>query len=1157
MAFLKSLAVIVTACILAPLLPRAAAATLTTRKMLAEFNSPASIKHIRIYGSGVSMQLNTNRRYIHHGTGSLEIIANEAKNRQPLSGVRPAIVMALAKPRNLKHYREISLWVYVPASAAAHFFGRYDVRLAVNRGNPYWSFADVSPGWNHVVWNFARHPQNAIAGSGSGSTTRLPIIHSLTINLGPLMSGYGLAKIYLSDIRLVPMRRLVSTQAEALESVLGDDDSWSRRYQAVGRLRAIGGLQVLPALINATNDHVPLVRGAARRAMSAVVETLGIKARGDLQDAMRIGTPRERKTVVELISRLGPRRLGKWVIPEIKRALLDNDFYVRQAARHGLTSLGITEAQFTAYLVKLLPDAQRRGAALRCLAEIGPGARTAIPAELRIIRNAHDPLKLRLWALRAVWWTQQRFISPADWVLALNPHSNKVYRHLTDLAMRRLEKAGMPGAVQLAAALAHSGSAVVQARAAEALSHVPAKLLFAVAPELINALHNPARYVAWQARYDLHRIYPSKYPLEFTAHRTASAKAPTPSVTRAGNDVIFNNGIVRMVFDRAGIDPGPVSIQLDGGPNLVHARWVHHILAFRKSKANNMFERQWMQKLGGCPINKHFQQHVITEKNGDLQYVYTFPAAGAAPLTWEEHYVLRRGDHGFYLYFLLKNMTGKAMPNSIYPGNVQSIALEFNLLVAATRSLFTTKMLSDNLRGPTSFGFPRQNYLQYPDIYQATWRLPNGEVDAKHEWNNYEQMSHVLGLAGPKYGLWLVLPSYSFLDGTEPTLEMNGFVGPLFIVSMDKKYYVPIGEYVGAHWQKLYGPMYFYLTSGPNTDAQWIAAKRQALRQQARWPFGWVHNRAYHQRGAVVGKVKIAGVASPRKAWVILARPPKKVPPDLYGSWLRNINPYMYWTRAKADGSYAIKNIEPGHYDLFVWKSGILGEARRNGIVIKNGITQRLATIQLTPLSFGKTLWQIGVPNRTVTEFRNGGNFHIWENYLRYAMDFPHGVNYVIGKSTPGRDWNYVQPAIVQGHHTPTTWNIRFNLKAIPAGSPVLTIVCGGRYARLNVFANGHLIGHIHTNIGLQYIRTAPYGELIIKNFRFRRRWLRAGKNIISLSFSSHLPGGFVKGIYRATLVKRAVGRKVRANWTSFMAYDCIRLSMSTHPVAAMPAHGQ
>ncbi len=1107
-----------------------AATELTTRKVLVGFNSRQSMRGIRIFGSGVSMKLNTNPKYIHSGAGSMEIIADEAKNKNPQGGVRPGIVIPLSKPVNLKHYRAISLWVYVPKAAAAHFFGRYDVRLAVNGGNPYWSFADVSPGWNDIVWNFARHPQNAIAGSGSGATRFLPVMRTLNINLGPLMSGYGLAKVYLGDIRLVPMRRLVSTTAEELESEVGDDDSWSRRYQAVERLKAIGGLRVLPALLEATEDSVPLIRGTARRAVDAVVASVGKSARGDLLDAMHIGTPRMRLAVVELLVDMGPRKLGQWVIPELKQALLDNDFYVRRAARYGLAHLGISQRQSAEYLMTLLDQPTVRYAAIRALAEIGPAAKPAIPAELRILRQPGNPLTLRLWALRAVWWTHERYLKPGDWVLALHPHSNAVYRHLTDLAMLRLEKAGAAGVTVLTHALSASQDPVVRARAAEALGHVTLKALAAAVPALRKALHDPAAYVGWQARYDLHRLYPGRYSL--AAHPASRRQAAAVTITHRGDETIFSNGIVRMVFNKTSIDPGPVSVQLDNGPNMVHSRWVHHILAFRKSKATNMFERQWLQKLGGSPINKNFQQAITHDSRGEAEYVYTFPATRTAPLTWEEHYVLRRGNHGFYVYFLLKNMTGKAMPNSIYPGNAQSIALEFNFLVAATRSLFKTKMLADNLRGPISLGFPRQNYLQYPDIYQATWRLPNGEVDAKHEWMNYEQMSHVLGLAGPKYGLWLIFPSRSFLDGTEPLLQMTSFVGPLFIIGMDKKYYVPSCTYISAHWQKLYGPMYFYLNTGANTDAMWIAAKRKALQKQKQWPFAWVHNKAYHQRGSVTGTVKLANGRSPRNAWVILSLPPKKVPKNLYGDWLRNINSYMYWTRAKADGSYTIKNIEPGRYDLFVWKSGILGEARRNGIVVKNGRTDTEPAITLTPLSFGKTLWQIGTANRTVTEFRNGGNFHIWENYLRYGKDFPHGVNYIIGKSTPARDWNYLQPALVPGRHTPTTWNIDFKLKKVPAGSPVLTLVCGGRYASLNVFANGHKIGHIHTNIGLQYVRTAPYGELIMENFHFPRKLLKAGNNTVSLSFASALPGS------------GKIARKVRANWTSFMAYDCIRLSM-------------
>ncbi|MDA8378093.1 MAG: hypothetical protein M0Z50_13760, partial [Planctomycetia bacterium] len=88
----------------------------------------------------------------------------------------------------------------------------------------------------------------------------------------------------------------------------------------------------------------------------------------------------------------------------------------------------------------------------------------------------------------------------------------------------------------------------------------------------------------------------------------------------------------------------------------------------------------------------------------------------------------------------------------------------------------------------------------------------------------------------------------------------------------------------------------------------------------------------------------------------------------------------------------------------------------------------------------------------------------------------------------------------------------------------------------LTILANGHDIGHIHTSIGLQYVRTAPYGELIIENLRFARDILHTGWNHIALTFAG-THGQSNRHIRRA-----------RQNWTSFMAYDCIRLSMGSRP---------
>ncbi len=1112
------------------------------RRVLKRFDAPSSLDSVRILGKGVSGRINTNGKHIHSGKGSLEIVADQKQNagkwvRPFLSIPTPAI--------KLSKYREITLWVYVPKRAAKHFFGRYDVRLSVNHGHPAWSLADVSPGWNHVVWNFARRPQNAIAGSGSESTRSLPTMHRLEISFGPLMNNYGMARIYVDDIRLVPMRRLVSRTREQLEAVLGNDESWSRRYQAVMRLRKIGGLRVLPALLSAANDFTSLIRAQSRRAVFSVVKAVGRRAAPDLRDALAIGPPRTRRAVVAMLGKLGPEKLGPWVIPSLRRALLDNDYFVRHAALASLRQLGTPYGSSAKYLAaKLnLSNPRQCRAAIRCLSEIGPTAKPAIPAMLALARDGKAPLKLRCWAVRAVWWTHERYLTPADWALPLALRPGQVFRHLIDLAMMRLERGGAKALPVITHALLTAKNPVVRARAAEILDHMDPAQAKAASADLRQAMHDHVWYVRWQARQDLARI--TKFtsagaragrPHQPRALERIAHAAPPVTVTKKGNTVIFDNGRVQMVFKKTSINPGPVSVRLNGGPNEVHARWVKSILAFRKSPANNMFERQWLQKLGGSPIDKHFQQKIIQQSPRQAQYVFTFPAEGPAWLEWQEHFVLRRGKSGFYVYFVLRNTSGKAKPRSVDTGDAQSVALEFNFLMAATRHLFTRKILSDNLRGPTSFGFPRDDYLQFPDIYQATWRLPNGEVDAKHEWINFQDMSPVLGLAGPKYGLWMIFPSADYRGGTEPKLQLTAFVGPLFIISLENKYFVPSDVYIGAHWQKVYGPMFIYLNKGPNSESMWIDAKRQAQRQKRRWPFRWVTNKSYHQRGTVTGMVAIAGKHSPTRAWAILSLPKPHSPKNLYGQWLRNVGSYMYWTRVRPGGHFIIRNVHAGRYDLFVWKKGILGEVRKNGLVVRAGQTLRTGLTTLVPTHHGKLLWQVGVPNRGVGEFRNGRNFHIWENYLRYGMEFPHGVNYTIGKSNPRFDWNYLEPAVIEGHKTPTVWKIHFSLKRVPAGRPLLTLICGGRQARMNVLVNGHVVGRIHTNVGLQYVRTAPYGELLNEQFRFKRSRLRPGKNTVALSF--RIPAG-----------KRGNPRRlglVHQSWTSFMAYDVIRMEMES-----------
>ena len=256
----------------------------------------------------------------------------------------------------------------------------------------------------------------------------------------------------------------------------------------------------------------------------------------------------------------------------------------------------------------------------------------------------------------------------------------------------------------------------------------------------------------------------------------------------------------------------------------------------------------------------------------------------------------------------------------------------------------------------------------------------------------------------------------------------------------------------------------------------------------------------------------------------MLALPDDDIPESIeFGEWWRDVGSYHYYAAVDEDGSFEIPDVRSGTYDLFVWHEGIYGEYNRTGLVVKAGEKLEVGECVLAPRDSGHLLWQIGDPNRTMTEFKNGGNYHQWDTYLRYREDFPDDMHFEIGKSDPGRDWNYLQPAIVQGESEPTSAVVTFDVDLALPGDPVLTVVAGGRGARMEVLVNAEKIGDVRIdNIGLQHIRTVPYGELTVHRYGFDRSLLQEEGNRLTLRFAG-----------------------ARQAWTSYIAYDFLRMELA------------
>ena len=473
---------------------------------------------------------------------------------------------------------------------------------------------------------------------------------------------------------------------------------------------------------------------------------------------------------------------------------------------------------------------------------------------------------------------------------------------------------------------------------------------------------------------------------------------------------------------------------------------------------------------------------------------------------------------GFYVYDIVR-----------HPINAAPIDLhDLDWIQRARADIFTYRYLHDQLQGAL---WPVSD-LKYKtpenEIINETYRFPDGRIWAKHMWKNNDLLSPVFGYCGANVGLWYVIPSYDLFGGIRPLCESSivheTTQGPVMSIPMENDYYGRGPTTITGEWSKIHGPFLVYVNSGPTRDAMWRDAKQRAVMEAQQWPYSWVDHPLFETNlGELRGRLRISDGSSAAGSCVILG--------DAASPWQQHQSPYLFWGYASGDGAFYIPKVRPGHYTLYAFVPGVMGEFRRDQIEVKAGGVSDTGTLQWTPERHGRLLWQIGIPDRGGREFKNGTTFRQWENYLRYRPDFPHDVNFVIGKSKEAEDWNYLQPAQVKGETKPVVWAINFDLPTMLSGEAFLTIALGStRDATMDVFVNDAKVGRLRypyadardaiDSIG---IRAGMYGRYTEDVLRFPASELKQGRNIVTLQ-----PTG-------------------RLNWLSYVLYDCVRLEVEEH----------
>jgi rhamnogalacturonan endolyase len=357
-------------------------------------------------------------------------------------------------------------------------------------------------------------------------------------------------------------------------------------------------------------------------------------------------------------------------------------------------------------------------------------------------------------------------------------------------------------------------------------------------------------------------------------------------------------------------------------------------------------------------------------------------------------------------------------------------------------------------------------------------------------------------MAGNGVGLWMILPGREYIDGGPLRQELTVHMDNVLLWMFQGTHFGAgaINLKAGQKWSLFYGPAFVYFNQGSSIDALWQDARIRAVSEETRWPYNFVNNPDYPlSRGTVIGQVKLGNGDSTKGAWAVLAPPGTK-------DWCQSSGGYTFWTRTDDSGHFVIPKVRPGSYTLFVSGANQFVDYRQDAIQVGPGKIIDLGTLTWKPVINGRTLWQIGVADRSTREFKNGDDVRHYDNFIRYAREFPDDVTFTIGKSEIDKDWNFAQWG---WYHKNPYWTIRFDEPKTLSGRATLTIgVCSSSDRHLQVKANGREIGVLN----LPKTGTAPYrsggqdSEYHVYTLRFDATWLKAGTNEITLGIEGAVP---------------------------------------------------
>ena len=498
---------------------------------------------------------------------------------------------------------------------------------------------------------------------------------------------------------------------------------------------------------------------------------------------------------------------------------------------------------------------------------------------------------------------------------------------------------------------------------------------------------------------------------------------------------------------------------------------------------------------------------------------------GMLPLEGELRYALGRGESGLHVSAVWSHRAGQPA----------MAAGEGRWAMKLNPRIFDFLTIDEERRRgmPSGADWDAGQRLDLKEARRMITGVRAGQVEHKYDYSAVLAETPAWGWTGSSHGvgLWMINPSGEYIAGGPTKVELTGHldVNPGGVP-------VLLNMWLGSHyggssfrlareeeWSKQVGPFFIFCNAGSGHEAMWRDALVRAEAERSRWPEG------EGGRAMVSGRIVFQ---DPGDAGVQIANFRVGLTP-VGVDWQREGKGYQFWTRADSEGAFTIPHVRPGTWSLHAFADGVPGEFAKADIIVAAGQALDLGTLSWTAERTGRTLWQIGLADRTAAEFRHGDDY--WQHGLpaKYAEEFPRDVRYIIGTSDPRRDWNAIHPPrrMPDGRIKSTTWTIEFDLPTPLSGTATLRLgIAGSRAPRgIEMSVNGKPAGNTGPlpDTGVMH-RDGIRGAWCERRLAFPAAQLHAGKNLIALRIPA-------------------------ATWVEGVLYDFVRLEVAEEPPPASP----